>query len=64
MTEGWLPATSMPRDGSWFWAKNETQTRYVRYDDKYDRLPIGDDGKIWSTLPTHWRRDRKEREDG
>lgn len=29
--------------------------RLVRYADKFDRLPIGNDGGIWRSLPVEWR---------
>jgi hypothetical protein len=50
----WRSVRTMPRDGSWFWAKSPVEIRFVHYADKYDRLPIDGSGRMWTSLPTNW----------
>lgn len=52
----WQPIETAPKDGTWFLAccRDGIVPRLVRWADRYDRLPIGNDHAVWSSLPTHW----------
>jgi hypothetical protein len=54
--EGWQPIADAPKDGTRFLAVCDTGlVRLVRWDDKWDRFPIGDEpGGCWPTAPTHY----------
>jgi hypothetical protein len=52
--EGWRLLESAPRDTSWFEATDGQAVRRVRFADRYDRLPTGED-RLWASYPWLWR---------
>lgn len=50
----WQPMSTAPRDGTIFFAANNREFRFVRFDDEYDRYPISHDRVVWSEAPTRW----------